>query len=62
MLKKVWEIIRKVVVSTLLIYGLNLLIAPMNLMIPINIITVLSLTILGIPALCSLVLILVLVF
>ncbi len=62
MLKKIFNIIKKIVVSAFILYGYNLLVGPLNLYIPINIITVLLLTIFGIPALISLIVILLIVF
>ncbi len=62
MLRKIFNIIKKIVVSAFILYGYNLLVGPLNLYIPINIITVLLLTIFGIPALISLIVILLIVF
>lgn len=62
MLKKILVIIKRIIVSAFLLYGYNLIVSPLDLAIPINIITVGLLTIFGIPALLSLIVILVLVF
>lgn len=62
MLKRFFTLIKKGIVSTFLLYGFNLVISPLNIIIPINLITVGILTFLGIPGLLSLILILVLVF
>jgi hypothetical protein len=62
MVKKIFSFIRKIIFSAFLLYGYNLIAAPLGFIIPINIITVLLLTILGMPALFSLIIILVLVF
>lgn len=62
MLKKIFVLIKRIIVSAFLLYGYNLIVAPLNLMIPINIITLTLLTIFGIPALLSLIIILVLIF
>lgn len=62
MLKKIFNIIKKIVVSAFILYGYNLLVGPLNLSIPINIITVFLLTLFGIPALVSLIVILLIVF
>lgn len=62
MLKKLFHLIRRVVVSAFVLYGYNLIVVPLNMMIPINIITVGLLTIFGVPALVSLIVILVLVY
>ena len=62
MLKKIFNLIKKIVFSVFLIYGFNLIAAPLNLIIPINIITVGFITLLGLPALLSLILVYFLVF
>lgn len=62
MLKKLFHLIRRVVVRAFVLYGYNLIVGPLNMMIPINIITVGLLTIFGVPALVSLIVILVLVY
>lgn len=62
MLKKVFKLLKKVLFSCFLLYGYNLLSAPLNLIIPINIYTVSAITILGIPALLSLIVILLINF
>ena len=62
MLKKCIKIIKKIIFSAFLLYGYNLLIEPLGLIIPINVITVATISILGIPALFSFILIHVLIF
>ena len=62
MLKKIFELIKKIVFSVFIIYSFNLIAEPLNLIIPINIITVGLITILGMPALLSLILIYFIVF
>ena len=62
MLKKLFNLIKRIVVSAFVLYGYNLLVIPINLIIPINIITVSLLTIFGLPALFSLIIILIVVF
>lgn len=59
---KIWKWIRKIIISSFLLYGYNLLVQPLNLMIPINVITVLAVAILGVPALISLILILIYIY
>ena len=61
-MKKLLKWIRKIIISSFLLYGYNLLVQPLNLMIPINAITVLSVAILGVPALISMVLILIYIY
>ncbi|CCY27709.1 MAG: pro-sigmaK processing inhibitor BofA family protein [Acholeplasma sp.] len=50
MLKKLFNLLKKIVVSAFALYGFNLLVSPLNLIIPINVITVGSLSLLGLPA------------
>ncbi len=50
MLKKLFNLLKKTVVSAFALYGFNLLVSPLNLIIPINVITVGSLSLLGLPA------------
>ena len=62
MFKKLFNLIKRIVISAFVLYGYNLLVTPINLIIPINIITVTLLTIFGLPALFSLIIILIVVF
>ncbi len=62
MLKQVLVLFRKIIVSSFLLYGYNLIAGTFGLMIPINIFTVLLVSILGLPALFSLMIILIVVF
>lgn len=62
MLKKIFRLIKKIIVSVFLLYGYNLIASPLGFIIPINFITIILIAILGIPALLSLILVLVLVF
>ena len=62
MLKSLFNLLKKIVFSVFLIYGFNLIASPLDLIIPINIITVVLITILGLPALLSLILIYFIVF
>lgn len=57
MLKKIVKILKKIVLSFLLIYGYNLVISPINMLVPLNIITISYITILGIPAFLSIIVI-----
>ncbi len=61
-MKLIFKLLRKIIISSFLLYGYNLLVQPLNLMIPINVITVSAITILGIPGLLAMVLILVYVY
>lgn len=62
MFKKIFKIIRRIVFTVLLLYGYNLIMAPLDMMIPINIITVSLITILGSSALLGLIVILLVLF
>ena len=62
MLKKIAKIIRNVFISIILLYSLNLLLQPLNINIPINIINVTLITILGFPILISLIMILLIIY
>lgn len=57
MLKKVFNTIKKIILSSFLLYGYNLIAVSFGIIIPINMITVGILTILGYPSLFSLILI-----
>ena len=50
MLKRIFLIIKKIILSILLIYAYNKLALPLNVVIPINIVTVLMVFICGIPS------------
>lgn len=62
MLKKILKVLKKIIVSAFFIYGYNLIAAPLSLVIPINLITVLAVSLFGIPALLSFIIILLLIF
>lgn len=62
MVKKIIQIVKKIVFSSFLLYGYNILVEPLGLIIPINVITVGILSIFGIPALFSFILIYVMIF
>lgn len=62
MLKKIVKVLKKIIFSSFLLYGYNILIEPLGLIIPINIITVGIISIFGIPALFSFILIYVTIF
>ncbi|MEG0794240.1 MAG: pro-sigmaK processing inhibitor BofA family protein [Bacilli bacterium] len=54
-LKVIFQIVKKIVLAFCLVYGFNLIVPGLNIFIPINIITILVVTLLGIPGLLSLV-------
>ena len=62
MLKLIFKVIKRIVISSFLLYAYNLLVQPVGLIIPINIITVGVISILGVPALLSFIFIMVLIY
>lgn len=62
MIKKILELIKKIIFSTFFLYAYNLIAAPLNLFIPINIFTILLLSILGLPSLLALIVILLVIY
>lgn len=56
MLKKVINIIKKIILSVLFIYAYNKLALPLNVIIPMNLITVILVAACGIPSILMLVL------
>lgn len=62
MIKTVIQILKKIVFNSFLLYGYNILVEPLGLIIPINIITIGTLSIFGLPALFSFILIYVMIF
>lgn len=61
MLKKIYKIMRKLSLSFLMLYGYNILV-PYRAIIPINLITVLLLTIFSYPALLMLIIVKLLIY
>lgn len=55
MLKKIMSFIKRVIFSFVMLYGLNLLVNSFNVVIPINIFTLGTVTFLGVPGLISLI-------
>jgi len=62
MMKKVLMLCRKILISFFILYGFNVIASNFNIIIPINVITVLLVSLLGLPALFSLVLLLVMIY
>lgn len=62
MLKKIFKFIKKIILSIFVLYGYNFISQSLGMIVPINIYTVLLLSIFGIPALFALIFILVVVF
>ncbi len=56
-MKKIVKIMKNILFSILILYGYNMLATSLNLIVPINVVTVGSITILGMPALFALILI-----
>ena len=56
MFKKVLKVIKKIILSVLLIYAYNRLALPLDVILPINVVTVLFVAICGIPSILMLVL------
>lgn len=56
-MKKLKEIFKKIIISFFLLYGYNNLVLPINMTIPINILTLLLVVVFGIPSLLALILI-----
>ncbi|MDD3392053.1 MAG: pro-sigmaK processing inhibitor BofA family protein [Bacilli bacterium] len=57
MIKKAYKILKKIIFSCLLLYGYNVLAEPLKIIIPINLYTVGYTTLLGVPALFSMIII-----
>lgn len=62
MLKFVLKIIKRIVISSFLLYGYNLFGQSLGVIIPINVFTVLGLSILGFPALLAFIFILIFIY
>ena len=56
MLKILFKIIKRIIISSFLLYGYNLIAVNFNMVIPINIYTIGFVAILGIPSIISLIL------
>ena len=55
MANKIIKILRKICIAFVILYGLNILLSSINMFIPINIITILLVSILGTPGILGLV-------
>ncbi len=62
MIKNLFCIIKKIIFSIVLLYSFNIMVQPLNIIIPINIITISFISVLGIPALMSLIIIFLVAF
>lgn len=56
-MKKIWSFLKKIMMSIFILYGYNMVAVTYGSIIPMNIITIGSITALGFPALFSLILI-----
>ncbi len=62
MIKKLFNVIKRIVFAAILIYGYNVIASPINLQIPINVFTLLLVSVLGFPSLVGLFIIVVVFF
>lgn len=60
-MKKVINVIKRVIIAIFMLYGLNLLIASLNIVIPINIISICVVSLLGIPGILTMVMLFLLI-
>ena len=58
MLKKLFNVIKKIIMAAFLLYGFNLIMSPLSIIVPINIITILVVSTLGFSGLLGLIIIL----
>lgn len=61
-MKKIYTLFKKVVFGFFFLYGFNVLASPLNILIPINLYTLLLFVILGIPSIFSLIVIQLILF
>ena len=54
-MKKILEIMKKIVLSFVVLYGYNLIAVNFNLVLPINVFTISIVTVLGLPSLLALI-------
>ena len=62
MIKKIFKLLKRIIISTFLLYGYNLLIQPLGFIIPINFITIGLITVLGVPAMMALIFIIIFIY
>ena len=55
-MKKIFEILKQVILSFIILYSYNLIAVNFNMMIPINVVTVLAVSFLRLPALIAIIL------
>ena len=56
MLKKIFNILKKIILAVLLIYVYNKMTLPLNIFLPMNVFTILLVTVCGIPSIIMLIL------
>lgn len=61
-IKKIWQCFKRIIISMFILYGYNLIATRFNLVIPMNVFTIGSVSLLGFPMLFVLVLLKVLMF
>lgn len=62
MFSKFFKFVKKILFNVLFLYSYNIVIAPIGMIIPINLITITFMTLLGIPALLGFILISIIAF
>ena len=62
LLKLILKVIKRIIISSFLLYGYNILVQPIGLIVPINIFTIAVISILGVPALLSLIFIMIFIY
>ncbi len=62
MLKRIFKIIKKIVFAVFLIYGYNILAVPLGIIVPLNLLTIIYVTLFDVPALLSLIVLMFIVF
>jgi len=62
MLKKIFKILKKIILTCFLLYGFNLIASPLGVIIPINIITIFFVTLFDVHALCGFIVIFLIAF
>lgn len=60
-MKHIWNVVKKVIIAIFILYGINLLISSLNILIPINIVSIILVSLLGVPGILTLVILFLLV-
>ncbi len=56
-MSKIFKLLKKVIIAAFFIYGYNILAQPLNIIVPLNLITIAYVTFFGVPGLISLIII-----